>query len=341
MALTKLGILVGEDKWLFFREIYADLASHYQTEIYQRRIYTTPLLYGRLNRWAFREGIRAMLRRNDVCFFEWASELLMVASHLPKRCPVITRLHSFELYEWAPRINWDAVDKVILVSRAMERQFRLQYPDHAHKTEVVFNGTSLDKFGPPAEQSRGLNLGMLCSITPIKRVYETVLMLYHLKVRGYDLRLCIAGAPVGDFRYAAAVYRLVDKLKLADSVVFDGYVSDSAKWLQGIDIFISNSLWEGQQVALLEAMATGCYCLSHFWDGAEEVLPSENLYVTERELRDKIVQYCDSSETWRQEQQARMRTRASDRFDIERTKRQIRQVVEKVVLTTAGGGRTQ
>jgi glycosyltransferase involved in cell wall biosynthesis len=328
--VTRLGVLVGEDIWTFLREIYDDLALHYQTEIFQRKTYTTPLLYGRLNRWAFRKGIRSMLCRNDICFFEWASELLMVASHMPKRCAVVARLHSFELYEWAPSVNWDAVDRVILVSKAMQQMFSDLYPEHGHKTVVVYNGRPLDAFVPPVHRDFQFRLGMLCAIDPVKRVYEAVLMLGDLRKRGFDAHLEIAGSPKGDFRYAAAVCRLVKKLGLQDSVTFAGHVADAAAWLQNIDIFISNSYWEGQQVALLEAMATGCYCLSHFWAGAEEMLPSENLYINEAELQQKIVEYYEKSEAEKQCCQARLRSIACERFDIERTKVQIRHVVEEI-----------
>ncbi len=339
--MTKLGVLVSQDNWFFFQDIYDELASHYQTEIYRRKTYATPLLYGRLNHWALREGIRSMMRRNDICFFEWAGELLMVASHMPKRCAVVTRLHSFELYDWAPRINWEVVDKVILVSQAMRQHFGHLYPAHAHKTEVVFNGVSLDKFKAPIERSSSLNLGMLGVVVPIKRVYETVLMLHSLKEQGHDAYLHIAGPLDADPRYTVAIRRLVDRLKLGDNVVLEGIVTDTPTWLSKVDVFISNSFWEGQQVSLLEAMAAGCYCLSHVWAGSEEVLPLENLYVTQSELREKIVRYFEMSEAQKQEQRARMQAIACDRFDIDQTKVQIRQAVEKVAAGAAyGNGRS-
>ena len=93
--MKKLGIFVGEKgNWSFFQDIYEDLCAHYRTEIFKEKVYNVPLLYGRLNRWAFREEMRSILRRNDLCFFEWASELLVPASHMPKYCPIVTRLHS-------------------------------------------------------------------------------------------------------------------------------------------------------------------------------------------------------------------------------------------------------
>lgn len=331
--MTKLGIFVGEEKWTFFHEIFEDLSAHYQTTVYQNKRYDVPLFNERFNRWAFQYSLHTMLRTNDVCFFEWASELLVHASHMPKQCALVTRLHSFELFEWAPKINWNALDKIILVSEAMQDMFIEQYPAHAHKTEVVYNGRSLDRFTPPEDRAFCFNIGMLCNIKPIKRVYEAVLMFYYLCEQGYDCHFYIAGKPTGDGRYAVAVYKLVERLGLQDRVIFDGYVTDTSSWLQKIDIFISNSYWEGQQVALLEAMAVGCFCLSHWWAGAEEMLPAENLYITEAELRHKIVNYAEMSNGEKERHQAQLRVSACEKFNIARTKAQIRQLIDELVKT--------
>lgn len=328
--MKRLGVLVGEDNWSFFGDIYTDLTACYQTQVFRKKTYRVPLLRGRLNRWVYHQSLTSIMRSSEVCFFEWASELLMHASQLPKRCRIVTRLHSFELYAWAPRIDWSAVDKVILVSRAMQRSFNDLYPDHANKTLVINNGVSLKLFKPPERRSFNLTLGMLCHLVSVKRVYEVVLMLSNLRQQGCNATLRIAGNPdEGEFRYAAAVYRLVKELKLGDSVIFDGFVSGTSAWLRNIDIFISNSYWEGQQVALLEAMASGCYCLAHFWPGAEEVLPTENLYIHEAELRQRITEYADLPDEEKQVRQNQLRCIAEARFDIEQTKAKVREAVRQ------------
>ena len=155
-------------------------------------------------------------------------------------------------------------------------------------------------------------------------------MVHGLIEQGFNFHLHIAGATHGDFRYEAAVHSLVERLILEDKVIFYGNITDTPRWLQGIDIFISNSYWEGHQVALIEAMASGCYCLSHFWAGAGETLPLENLFIHERELQQKIVVYSKLSSEERRERQSQMREIACKKFDIERTKKQIREVIEIV-----------
>ena len=235
--MLKIGMFVGEDgNWTFLREIYDDLVTRYPVEVFKKREYDVPLFHGRLNRWAHSDGIRAVLRRNDVSYFEWASELLAPASQLPKRHKIVTRLHSYEIYAWAPKVNWDHVDGVILVSQAMKRKFEALYPAQAHKATVVYYGKPLDKF-TPVQREFNFNLGMLCGIHPIKRIYEVILAVHELRAQGIGI-CTLAGAHLRAPGSASfAVHRLVEMLKLEDAVTFHGHVGP-AQWLR-IDVFIS------------------------------------------------------------------------------------------------------
>ena len=166
--MTKLGVFVGErGLWTFFREIYEDLASHYDTSVFSPKEYHLPLLSGRINRWAYRNGICSMLKQNDVCFFEWASELLEVASHMPKYGPIVTRLHSFELADWTHKINWDRVDRIIFISDAIRGKFLVRYPEQADKSVLIYNAISVDRFHP-IPRPFDFSIGMLCAISPIQ-----------------------------------------------------------------------------------------------------------------------------------------------------------------------------
>jgi glycosyltransferase involved in cell wall biosynthesis len=328
----KLGIAISTlDSWHFFHEIADDLKLYYETKTYRFEWKKFPVFHARTNKTRFRRSFGKFLKDNDVVFFEWASGLLEAATReYPKKCKILTRLHSYELLEWAPKINWEAVDKIILVSEAMRRRFAELYPSQAHKTVVIYNGFSLDKYQYAEHREFHFNLGMLCNILPIKRIYEVVLVIASLKQQGLKPHLRIAGIPVDDLRYFAAIKSIVYTLDLEDNVVFDGFVTDTPAWLQNIDILISNSYWEGQPVSLLEGMACGCYCLSHHWDGAEEVLPIENLYYFDSELIDKIVAYIDSPTEEKEANRAHMRAIALEKFNIEQTKQKIRGVIHEV-----------
>ncbi len=326
----RLGVVIGNDPWTFFEDVYQELASHHETDIFKQRRIQTPVFHQRVNRSLFRHDLSAFLRTHDVVFFEWASDLLIAASRLPKQCRVVTRLHRYELFQWAPKINWGVVDRIILVSQAMKRNFVAQFPDQEQKTIVLPVGVSMEKF-QWREKSFNGDIGLLCHLTPRKRVYDLILAFFTILSERNDLHLHIGGAvPDGNEDYYDALQKLVERLNLCDKVIFYGKITDSASWYRNIDIFVSNSFAEGLQVAPMEAMASGCYTISHHWDGAEELVPQANLFLTNDELRECILRYCDATEAERRQQREAMRAIVLERFDLDRVRRQIRGIVEEL-----------
>ena len=327
----KLGIArPPEDTDSFFSEILADFRAHHHVSVFTERTIQSPAFHSRLNRRLYRYDWQKFLQAHDVVFFEWASRYLVDATQFPKTCGLVTRLHRFEMYEWAERVNWDVVDKIILVSHAKQRDFNRRFPGYEAKTMVIPEGTSLARF---QVQSRPFNgdIGTLCHLRPRKRVYELILAFAELaKVRD-DVHLHIAGgeAPLlGD--YFEAMQVAVQKLKLQDRVTFYGRTSDPENWYRNIDIFVSNSYSEGLQLAPMEAVASGCYALVHDWDGADELLPSEYLYLTDNELIARINDFCNLPDAERQQHCERQLAIVHENFDINDIKTQIRHVVEEV-----------
>jgi glycosyltransferase involved in cell wall biosynthesis len=287
----RLGVAI-EDTWDFFNEIYADFQAQYTTSLFARRQLHSGPLHTRINEALLHNDLQRFMAKNDVVFFEWSSELLSVASGLPKRCPVVTRLHRFELYEWADRINWDFVDRVILVAESKRSEFIERFPQQASKTRVVNVAIDLDKFSFRPKPFRG-NIGILCHLSPRKRVYELILAFSELIKQEPGLHLHIVGGAGAAFRdYEEALHFAVEQLNIKDNVTFYGSMKDPWSWYPKIDIFVSNSYSEGLQVAPMEAMATGCYVLSHHWRGADELVPADHLYLTDNQLQAKILEYC-------------------------------------------------
>jgi glycosyltransferase involved in cell wall biosynthesis len=325
----RLGVVVGET-WDFFNEVYADLSAHHHTSLYEKPApIRLPVLSDRLNRYRFHRDLSGFLKCHDVVFFEWASEMLAAATALPKMCKIVTRLHRFEMYEWASRVNWDQVDRVILVSHAKLDEFSAAYPRHAHKATVIPEAVSVDRFQPASKRDFRGNIGILCHLKPRKRVYELVLTFRELISEGYDLHLHIGGGRTRAFGdYYEAVVRIVNELGLQDRVTFYGHVSRPEEWYPLIDVFVSNGYSEGLQVAPLEAMASGCYCLSHHWAGADELFSPENLFYTNSELKERLVNYVTASSAEKAAASERLRRLVTERFNVDLTKVQIRRVVE-------------
>lgn len=335
----RLGVAI-EETWDFFREIYADFTANFDTHLFRRRQLASGPFHMRINRAIFRHDMQSFLADNDVVFFEWASELLARASHMPKRCAIVTRLHRYELYQWADRVNWDAVDRIILVSRAKQQEFCRRFPDQAAKTAAVSPSVALDKFTFQPKPFGG-NIGILCHLTPRKRVYELILAFSELVAQEPELHLHIAGGAGAAFRdYEEALHYIVHKLGLDDRVTFHGNVTDTQSWYRNIDVFVSHSYSEGLQVAPMEAMASGCCTFAHHWDGAEELVPPQNLYLTDRQLQEKVLEYIALPPDEKAARSAAMRQWACDRFDIQKTIQQVRETVQEAAQQwTQGQGK--
>ena len=323
----RVGIAI-EETWAFLNEIHTHLSEHHEVSLFKRRVIDPPFFKERSNRYLFRRDLSSFMRRNDVVFFEWASELLVAATALPKTCGIVTRLHRYELYQWAELIQWDHVDRVILVSDAKQREFSTRFPGHASKVVVIPEAVSLSRFQPKRREFAG-DIGILCHLTPRKRVYELILAFSELLRERGGFHLHIGGGPHvlhGD--YYVALRGLVHSLCLDDRVTFYGNVTTPDQWHDKIDIFVSNSYSEGLQVSPMEAIASGCYCLSHRWEGADELLPEENLYYSDRELLQRILEYADLPDGAKEERKAALQARVRERFDVDKTKVLVRQTIE-------------
>lgn len=326
----RIGV-VNEDIWDFFNEVYDELKTHHQTMLFQRKSTQLPIFNARMNRYLLNRSMQDFLKENDVVFFEWASDLLVLASQLPKTCGLAVRIHRYDLYDWMDQVNWEAVDKVILVSNAKKTEFSEHLPRQADKVVVIPEAVSLSRFRY-VDKPFGGALGILCHLKPRKRVYDLVLAFYELAQKRDDLHLYIGGDIRPRYRdYYGALRRLVEELGLQERVTFDGHIEDPENWYRKIDIFISNSYSEGLQVSPMEAIASGCYCLSHFWDGADELLPLENLFYTNTEFQEKVLKYCQESEEEKRAQRASLYQMVADRFDLDKTKVLIRELLEQLV----------
>jgi glycosyltransferase involved in cell wall biosynthesis len=325
----RIGIAI-EETWSFLHEIYDDLAAHHDVSLFERRQFHLPVFNQRISNRMFRRDLQQFMQQNDVVFFEWASGLLAAATHLPKTSGIVTRLHRYELYRWADQIQWDRVDRIILVTEAKRREFLARFPEQADKTVVIHEAVSLERFRPHPRPFRG-QICILSHLRPRKRIYDLILTFYELRQQRPDFHLHIGGGAAPGFaEYHAAIHQLVDRLGLREHVTFYDHVTEPEAWYRNIDILISNSYSEGLQVTLLEGMASGCYCLSHDWDGVEELLPREYRFLTSSELIEKILHYAEMPVEAREAHRKRLRSLVAASCDIEVNKVRIRQIIEEV-----------
>lgn len=320
----RLGIVVGAESWHFFTEIYRHLCRFYTVSIFD------PVGGFDIKNPSLRQDLRTFLQAQDITFFEWSSQLLKLATEARTKCKFVTRLHRYELFTWAETIDWQRVDAAIFVNRSLLEKFQTYWVTQPRRTIVIPPGISTARFHP---MGLGLTyrIGTLSWLAPRKRIYELILCFSELCQTNPRLRLSIAGGRHASFPdYYDALLGLVDRLRLGNRVTFFGQPKHVPAWYRTIDLFVSNSYSEGVQVALLEAMSSACYCVSHAWQGAETVLPTGQVYCTDGELQTQILAFYATSRQERYRAQMRMREEACRKYDIKLVQRRILSLIAEV-----------
>jgi glycosyltransferase involved in cell wall biosynthesis len=221
--------------------------------------------------------MRDLLDWCDLAWFEWCDKLVIAASKMPKRCKIICRLHSYEVFTEMPRqVDWSKIDHVVLVNRSVEEllQRGVEVPT---PITIIHNDVDTDKFTIPANKNYGKRI---CSIGYINHTKNAPLLLYCFKaIHDYDssYRFHIAGKHQ-DPRIIVYFEHLLPKLNIP--VSFDGWVEDVPGYLRDKDYVISTSLFESFHYSIAEGMASGLLPLIHDWRGSEYLYPSEYLFTT-------------------------------------------------------------
>lgn len=221
--------------------------------------------------------LKAMLEWCDLAWFEWCDNLVIAASRMPKRCKIICRLHSYEVFTEMPsQVDWSKIDHLVLVNRSVQELLR-RSSDPKVPISIIHNGVDTRKFDIPANKKYGKRI---CSIGYINYKKNPALLLYCFKaIHNYDsgYRFHIAGAHQ-DPRIQIYFEHLLPKLNLPIS--FDGWVTDMPAYLRDKDYVISTSLFESFHYSIAEGMASGLTPLIHDWLGASYLYPDKFLFTT-------------------------------------------------------------
>jgi glycosyltransferase involved in cell wall biosynthesis len=221
--------------------------------------------------------MRDLLDWCDLAWFEWCDNLVIAASKMPKRCKIICRLHSYEVFTEMPRqVDWSKIDQLVLVNRSVH-ELLMRSVNPKVPITIVHNGVDTDKFTIPSEKKYGKSI---CSIGYINYKKNPALLLYCFKaIHDYDssYRFHIAGAHQ-DPRIQVYFEHLVPKLGIP--IAFDGWVDDIPGYLRDKDYVISTSLFESFHYSIAEGMASGLAPIIHDWLGASYIYPEEFLFTT-------------------------------------------------------------
>ncbi|WP_226627920.1 glycosyltransferase [Alloyangia pacifica] len=146
------------------------------------------------------------------------------------------------------------------------------------RVSVIRTGVDVDRFCPPADRAaarRALGLdpdrpvvGWMGRIEPQKAPLDYIESLRELVLRYPQVQFVMAG----EGRLQGEVDQALASAGLSGSVKMLGWQSDPVAALQAFDVYALSSHWEGLPITLLEAMASGCCCISTDVDGCSDAL---------------------------------------------------------------------
>jgi glycosyltransferase involved in cell wall biosynthesis len=143
------------------------------------------------------------------------------------------------------------------------------------KSSIVTNGIEIDRFATSLDRYLARSK---FEIAQTEFIFGNVGRLHEQKGHKFLLhafakisdpaRLLI----IGDGDLHEELSTLADELQINDRVTFLGARTDVSDFLSAIDTFVLPSLWEGQPIALLEALASGKPCIASNVNGIPEII---------------------------------------------------------------------
>jgi predicted negative regulator of RcsB-dependent stress response len=195
------------------------------------------------------ESMSELLSKVDLAWFEWCDNLVIEASKLPKTCPTICRLHSYEAFTEVPtQVNWKNVDQLVFVNRSVMELVNEPSANSVPKT-VIHNGVDTDRFVIPGNKTYGKKIASVGFINYKKN--PSLLLYCFKKIYEYDpgFTFHIAGVHQ-DPRIRLYFDHFLNENPLP--INFDGWIEDMSKWYEDKDYVISTSLFESFHYSIAE-----------------------------------------------------------------------------------------
>ena len=240
-------------------------------------------------------------RRPDV-LFAGAAAIHPMAAEATRRSghkvPLVLRasIHPYRYFPWAlPRQrlleivrrrrrirSYAAADLVIAVSGDIARTIGHALPGarivtvaNPTITKAFLEGANAPIEWPwPGEADVPTVIGI--GRFAVAKDFPTLLRAFAIVRRREAARLVILGT--GSERERRALTTLAERLGIAGDVAFPGQTNAVAAWLRRARLFVSSSLWEGAQGALIEALAMGVPVVATSCVGsARDLLADERL----------------------------------------------------------------
>ncbi len=228
-------------------------------------------------------GAPARAATGDTIFCEWCGENAVWHSHnKPEGARLIVRLHRFEAFRDFPaRVNWAAVDRLIVVSEHFKRLMIEAHPIPPEKIEVL--PQYVDCLGLRRKKRPGARFRIgFVGLVPFghKRLDRAIDFLvairkvdprFSLIVRGampWKMRWAWDDRPDDRRAYEQVFERIFSDPDLAGAIRFDPPGTNMEEWFRDVGFVLSTSETEGCHTAIMEGLASGAMPIVRHWPGA-------------------------------------------------------------------------
>ena len=214
---------------------------------------------------------------------------------------------------------FDVSDKLIFISKAVEKTFVENFKINNKNKVVIYNGINNTFFENPIED-REQNIIYVGRLSQEKGVHVLIKALEKV----YSKNAKVITTIVGDGEERENLEKMALELGIQNNVKFVGRQADVKSWLDKNTIFVYPSICgEGFGISVAEAMARGCISVTFRKGGLPELIEDgENGYlideVSDENLANKILEILNLPN----EEIKRLRTNAiktSKKFSIDNT----------------------
>jgi 2-polyprenyl-3-methyl-5-hydroxy-6-metoxy-1,4-benzoquinol methylase/Tfp pilus assembly protein PilF len=240
----------------------------------------------------FAGGSRAQMERElaaaDLAWFEWCDDFLIAATELPKACPIVCRLHSYEAFTDHPeRVDWSKVDAIVFVNQSVRDLVADRIPATV-RTLVIPNGVDFARYALPERKVYGKKVAFAGYLNFKKNPGFLLACFEALYRLDPEFTFHIAGRYQGAHIQVFLEHMLP---RLPFRVHFDGWVDDMPGWLSDKDYIISTSYFESFHYSVAEGIAMGLLPLVYDWRGSENCYPADVRFRTLEELTKLVQRY--------------------------------------------------
>jgi glycosyltransferase involved in cell wall biosynthesis len=179
--------------------------------------------------------------------------------------PYVTTCHGFFKAKFTRKIFKFWGSKVIAISEAVRAHLVNDLQVAKNKIVLIHNGVDIDNFKRNYSQAKkdeikrefNLNtdpvIGIIARLSAVKGHYYLIKAAKLLLKENEKVQFLI----IGDGPEKEKLIKISRELDISDKIVFHKSVSDTARPLSVMDIFVMPSISEGLGLSILEAMASG------------------------------------------------------------------------------------